>query len=142
MPLDELLPKALKLYPKREAVVCGALRLDYASFAVRVWKLAGGLESLGLQQNDRVAVLHENCHVFLEAYFAAAHLGLILVPLNYRLASRELAMILTDSGSSVLIAQGKFRDKVADLPKFSCNMERSSGLKKPGAEEGWITKTC
>jgi fatty-acyl-CoA synthase len=124
MPLDELLPKALKLYPKREAVVCGSLRMDYASFAERVWRLANGLESLGLERNDRVAILHENCHVFLEAYFAAAHLGLILVPLNYRLSARELAMILNDSGSKALIAQSKFRDKVDDLPKFSCELGR------------------
>jgi fatty-acyl-CoA synthase len=124
MPLDELLPKALKLYPKREAVVCGSLRMDYASFAERVWRLANGLESLGLERNDRVAILHENCHVFLETYFAAAHLGLILVPLNYRLSGRELAMILNDSGSKALIAQGKFRDKVDDLPKFSCELGR------------------
>jgi fatty-acyl-CoA synthase len=124
MPLDELLPKALKLYPKREAVVCGSLRMDYASFAGRVWRLANALESLGLERNGRVAILHENCHVFLETYFAAAHLGLILVPLNYRLSARELAMILNDSGSKALIAQGKFRDKVDDLPKFSCEPGR------------------
>jgi acyl-CoA synthetase (AMP-forming)/AMP-acid ligase II len=67
MPLDELLPKALKLYPKREAVVCGSLRMDYASFAGRVWRLANALESLGLERNGRVAILHENCHVFLES---------------------------------------------------------------------------
>jgi fatty-acyl-CoA synthase len=124
MPLDELLPKAVKLYPKKEAVACGDLRLDYGSFAERVWRLANGLESLGLQKGDRAAILHENCHVFLEAYFAAAHLGLILVPLNFRLSPRELAMILIDSGSKVLIAQNKFRDKVEDLPKFSCDMQQ------------------
>jgi fatty-acyl-CoA synthase len=124
MPLDELLPKAVKLYPKKEAVACGDLRLDYDSFAERVWQLANGLESLGLKRNDRAAILHENCHVFLEAYFAAAHLGLILVPLNFRLSPRELAMILNDSGSRILIAQGKFRDKVEDLPKFSCEMQQ------------------
>jgi fatty-acyl-CoA synthase len=124
MPLNELLPKAAKLYPRREAVVCGDVRLNYREFAERVWRLANGLESLQLQRNDRVAILHENCHVFLEAYFGAAHLGLILVPLNFRLSPKELAMILSDSGALVLIAQAKFRDKVADLPKFGCKMNR------------------
>jgi acyl-CoA synthetase (AMP-forming)/AMP-acid ligase II len=141
MPLDELLPKAVKHFPKREAVVCGGLRLDYGAFAERVWRLCNGLESLGLQKKDRVAILHENCHVFLEAYFAAAHLGLILVPLNFRLASRELAMILNDSGSRVLIVQSKFQDKVEDLPKFSCNIrqviwtQEASGLQGMHYEE-------
>jgi fatty-acyl-CoA synthase len=124
MPLNELLPKAVKLYPHREAVVCGDLRLTYREFARRVWRLAHGLESLKLQRNDRVAILHENCHVFLEAYFAAAHLGLILVPLNFRLSPKELAMIINDSGALVLIAQAKFRDKVVELPKFGCKVDK------------------
>jgi fatty-acyl-CoA synthase len=115
MPLNELLPKAAKLFPLREAVVCGDVRLNYREFAGRVWRLCNGLVSLGLQRNDRLAILHENCHVFLEAYFAAAHLGLILVPLNFRLSPKELAMIVNDSGSRILIAQQAFKDKVGTL---------------------------
>jgi fatty-acyl-CoA synthase len=141
MPLDELLPKALKLFPKREAVVCGSLRMDYASFAERVWRLANGLESLGLERNDRVAILHENCHVFLEAYFAAAHLGLILVPLNYRLSARELAMILNDSGSKALIAQSKFRTRSMICPSFRANPAVSYGRREPEGLQGMEYET-
>src|SRR4030042_2343507 len=112
MPLNELLPKAVKLYPHREAVVCGDVRMSYRRFGERVWRLCRGLSALGLQRKDRVAILHENCHVFLEAYFAAAHLGLILVPLNFRLSPKELAMILNDSGSRMLVRQHPFPDKV------------------------------
>jgi acyl-CoA synthetase (AMP-forming)/AMP-acid ligase II len=118
MPLNELLPKAVKLYPNREAVVCGDLRLDYQSFAGRVWRLANALLSLGIQPKDRVAILHENCHEFLEAYFAAAHLRIILVPLNFRLSTRELAMILNDSQTRILISQGIFEKKVAEIPQL------------------------
>lgn len=124
MPLDELLPKAAKLYPEREAVVCGDLRMDYRTFAVRVWRLCHGLSSLGLHKRDRIAILHENCHVFLEAYFAAAHLGLILVPLNFRLSSKELAMILNDSQARILISQGTFRDKLKNLPEMAPGIEK------------------
>ncbi|MBU2499161.1 MAG: AMP-binding protein, partial [Proteobacteria bacterium] len=111
MPLNELLPKAVKLYPDREAIVCGHVRLDYRGFAARVWRLCHGLTDLGLKRNDRAAIIHENCHLFLEVYFAAAHLGLILVPLNFRLSPKELAMILNDSGARVLVAQDIFRNK-------------------------------
>ncbi len=124
MPLNELLPKALKLYPSREAVVCGHVRLDYRGFAVRVWKLCGALTGLGLAKGDRVGILHENCHVFLEAYFAAAHLGLILVPLNIRLAAKEMAMILNDSRSRILIIQGRFRDMSTEITTLAPSLER------------------
>ena len=136
MPLDELLPKALKLFPRKEAVVCENARMTYEEFAGRVWRLAKAFDSLGLQKNDRVAILHENCHVFLEAYFAAAHLGLILVPLNFRLSPQELAMILKDSDSHALIAQDKFRNKVEDLPKYDCTMETVIWTQKTSGREG------
>ena len=112
MPLNELLPKAIKLYPKREAIVCGDTRLTYDAFGRRVWRLCHGLIGLGLKKGDRLAILHENCHIFLETYFAAAHLGLILVPLNFRLSPKELGMILEDSRSRMLFAQAMFRDEV------------------------------
>jgi fatty-acyl-CoA synthase len=115
MALNQLLPKAVKLYPHHEAVVCGPVRMSYLEFGERVWKSCRALRGLGLCRTDRVAILHENCHVFLETYFAAAHLGLILVPLNYRLSGRELAGIVTDSGSRVLISHEMFRDKAAPL---------------------------
>ena len=127
MPLNELLPKAVKLYPHREAVVCGNVRMSYRDFGERVWRLCHGLSALGLRRKDRVAILHENCHVFLETYFAAAHLGLTLVPLNFRLAAKELAVILTDSGSRVLIAHEMFRDKAAHFPAAVSGLEALSG---------------
>jgi acyl-CoA synthetase (AMP-forming)/AMP-acid ligase II len=123
MPLNELLPKAVKLYPDREAVVCGKVRMSYREFGERVWRLCRGLSFLGLGRKDRVAILHENCHVFIETYFAAAHLGLILVPLNFRLAAKELAVILKDSGSRVLIAHERFRDRAAHLPAAVSGLE-------------------
>ena len=113
MPLDELLPKAVKLYPRREAVVCGETRLTYGELGTRVWRLCHGLRALGLRPGDLLAILHENCHIFLETYLAAAHTGLILVPLNYRLSPPELQMILQDSQSRMVVSQDKFKGSVA-----------------------------
>ena len=124
MPLNELLPKAVRLYPEKEAVVCGELRMTYVDFAARVWRLAWGLRELGIHKGDRVAVLHENSHEYLEAYFAAAHLGIILVSLNYRLAKKELEGILNDSESRVLISQGVFYEKAKKLPESVSTLEK------------------
>lgn len=112
MALNELLPKAIRLYPEREAIVCGDMRLNYVNLGARVGRLSHGLMDLGLKMGDRIAILHENCHVFIETYLAAAHLGFILVPLNIRLSAKELALILQDSGSRMLLSQAKFQDAV------------------------------
>ena len=115
MPLNELLPKAMKLFPEREAIACGGVRMTYREFASRTWRLCRVLEGMKLAQGDRMAIIHENCHVYLETYFAAAHRRLILVPLNHRLSPGELAAILKDCSATVLIAQQSFRDKVQAL---------------------------
>jgi fatty-acyl-CoA synthase len=124
MGLNELLPKAVRLYPEKEAVVCGDQRMTYGELAARVWRLAHGLLNLGIGQNDRVAVLNDNTHEYLEIYFAAAHLGIVLVPLNYRLSTRELSGILNDSESRVLIAKGVFYEKARDLPQRVSTLEK------------------
>ena len=53
-----------------------------------------------------------NCNQFLEVYFACAKLGVIFVPLNWRLAPQELEYQLCDSGSCFLVVHGASREKV------------------------------
>ena len=103
MHLAAILSRAEDLWPDREAVVCGEARLTYREFAARCRRLANHLRSDGLDVGDRVAILSPNCHVFLEAYFAAALAGLVLVPVNVRLHPREVAEILADSGAALVL---------------------------------------
>ena len=119
MYISTMLDKAIKLWPTREAVVCGNLRLTYADFARRAHNLAQVLLYLDLKPGDRVAILHNNCHVFLEAYYAAAYAGLILTPINHRLSTKELRFILEDSGARVLISQPEMKDKISEVIAFN-----------------------
>jgi len=115
MPLNELLVKAVKLWPEKEAISCGNVKMDYKTFGKRVFSLCTALKKLGLKRDDRLAIFHENHHNFLEAYFAAAHLGIILVPINTRLSINELSLIIEDSGASIIISQGKFKKIIKQL---------------------------
>jgi fatty-acyl-CoA synthase len=89
--------------PDRVAVIHAGDRLSYAELHDRVTRLAHGLRGLGVGRGDRVAYLGPNHPAFLETLFAAGTLGAILVPLNTRLATPELARHLADSGTGVLI---------------------------------------
>jgi len=102
--LWSLLLRARLLYPGAEAVVDGPLRLDYAALGARVDRFAAFLLAEGVEVGDRVAALLPNGLSYLEAYFAAAGLGAVLVPLNFRLSPAELVFILGDSGATRLIA--------------------------------------
>jgi fatty-acyl-CoA synthase len=112
MILTEPLMKALKFFPKKEAIVCGERRWTYQEFYDRVNRLSYYLKDLGVGKNDKVAILHPNCHYFLEAYYGITQIGAISVPINYRLSSGEIAFILQDSESKILIADPMFQKQV------------------------------
>ena len=82
------LGKALDLYPEKIAVIDGDRSYTYQQIGKRVTGLARFFQNRGIQQEDRISILEVNSHVFLEAYYAAAGIGAILNPLNYRLAAR------------------------------------------------------
>jgi len=113
--LTDTLKKACKLFPHKEAVLCGSRRFTYEEFFTRLTGFAAWLRAAGVERGDRIAILHPNCHYFLEAYYALAWIGAVSVPLNHRLAARELAFILQDAGARILIADPSFRPLVASL---------------------------
>ncbi len=117
MVLTETLTKAVKLFPQKRAIVCGDRHWTYQEFHSRVLRLSRCLKSFRLGKGDKVAILHPNCHTFLEAYYAIPQIGAISVPINTRLSPREIAFILQDSESKVLIADSVFKNQLDPIRK-------------------------
>ena len=90
--------------PDAEAVVFETTRLTYAQLNSRVNRLASGLRSLGLKKGDHVAILLENCHQYMETYYAISKAGMVAVPLNWRLSESELGYIVEHSDAAALLA--------------------------------------
>ena len=136
MLLDDCLRRALRLYPDRTAVVCEGLHLSYAQLGHRVDRLCGLLAGLGLRAGDRVAVLHRNCHRYLEAYLASARLGLVLVPLNFRLSPAELATILDEVRPGLLLFEERFFDRLERMgtSRATCQLIRSGAASRRDGE--------
>ncbi|MBU1274937.1 MAG: o-succinylbenzoate--CoA ligase [Proteobacteria bacterium] len=97
------LNKREEIAPEKEAVVDGSRRLSYRQLNRRVNRLARALQAQGLTQGDRLALLSYNSLECIEVIMASAKLGLILVPLNWRLTAGELSFQLGDSGAKSLI---------------------------------------
>ncbi len=102
--LADPLEHARRVHGERVAVIDGDTRLDYSELYDRCARLGAGLESLGVKPGDRVAVLSGNSHRYFEAFCAIPAYGIVIVPLNTRLAEIELRAILEDSGARVLIS--------------------------------------
>lgn len=98
-----------------EAISFGARRLTYADLETRACRLANALAAAGVKPGDRVAALLVNCPHMLEALFAAAKLGAIFVPLNFRLATPEIIRLLTACAPSLLFAGQDFDAMLGEL---------------------------
>ncbi|GAA0997349.1 long-chain fatty acid--CoA ligase [Acrocarpospora macrocephala] len=88
----------------KTAVVEGDRRVTFAELDDRVGRLGAALRARGLAPGDRVALLAANELEYLEIQAACLRSGFALVPLNTRLAQRELGFILSDSAPALLIA--------------------------------------
>jgi len=107
------LARAARIDPRGVAFQIGDETRTYAELDDRASRVAGALRDLGVGRGDRVALFLTNQPAFVEAFFAVARLGAVVVPVNFRLVAAELAYILDDSGSRVLIADGTAADTVA-----------------------------
>jgi acyl-CoA synthetase (AMP-forming)/AMP-acid ligase II len=107
--LSDPLEHARRLHAHRVAVVDGDRRLTYEELHDRCVRLGAGLESLGARQGDRIAVFSANSHRYVEAFCAVPMRGMVVVPLNTRLAPPELEVILKDCGARILLT-----DRAAD----------------------------
>jgi len=125
-------------FSHRTAVVCGSERFTYAEFADRSARLGGALKKAGVRPGDRVAFLSMNCHRLLEAYYGVLEAGAVLLPLNVRLASHELAYILNDSGAKVLFLEKEFLPLVDSFRKELSTVE-SFYLLDAAPEENWLS---
>jgi long-chain acyl-CoA synthetase len=101
--LADPLEHARSCFGERVAVIDGEHSFTWTELADRCGRLATGLEARGVERGDRVALLSANGHRYLEAYFGLPAAGMVLVPLNTRLAPAELAHIVQHSGARVLI---------------------------------------
>ena len=89
---------------------------NWGAMAARTAAAAAGLrESFGLSPGDRVAIVMRNRPEYLEALFAIWHAGLVAVPVNARLHREEIAYILDDSGSAVVVTDDEHADEVEPL---------------------------
>jgi acyl-CoA synthetase (AMP-forming)/AMP-acid ligase II len=86
----------------------GKRPLTHADYARRCWRLADAWAQAGVQPGDRVAFLLRNGAEALEVYGAAESGGFVAVPLNWRLAARELAQVLADCEPRAIVTCREF----------------------------------
>jgi acyl-CoA synthetase (AMP-forming)/AMP-acid ligase II len=101
--VPDLVRNPARRFPDRDAVREGTRARSFAELDRRADELAVALLAHGLQTGDRVGLLAQNELEYVEIQVAAQRAGVVLVPMNFRLAVPELEFIVNDSGARVLI---------------------------------------
>lgn len=96
--------------PEKTALICADTdkRLSYADLMNETLAACKTLQSHGIKKGDRVALFAQNDLRFFPLFFAAARLGAITVPLNWRLSAPELEQILADCDAKIMFIDGRF----------------------------------
>ena len=92
-------------YQNQEALFCATTsrRYSYIELNDRVNCLGNGLIRLGLKKGDRAAFLCTNRSEIVEIFGALAKIGVIGIPLNYRLAAEEVIELVDHCEANAFI---------------------------------------
>jgi fatty-acyl-CoA synthase len=119
--IGDFLERAATVYADRVAVtdepeVAGSLgRMSYGELHDRARAMAVGLDSMGIEPGERVAIVSPNSARFLISYFGVSGFGRVLVPVNYRLTSDEIAYIIQHSGTRLVLFDPELDEVMARL---------------------------
>jgi long-chain acyl-CoA synthetase len=102
--LATVLAEGARRYPDKVAVIDGAQRTTYHELWEQSRSYAAGLQQLGIRPGDTVALLIPNLTDFPRVYYAALAAGARVVPVHLLLTADEMAYILRDSGTDLLVA--------------------------------------
>ncbi len=116
--LVQLLEESFQKFAKRNAYVCMDKYLTYGELDTYSKSLAAWLQSLGLKQGARVALMMPNVLQYPIAIAAVLRAGFTVVNVNPLYTPRELEHQLNDSGSEAIIILENFATTLEQvLPK-------------------------
>ena len=88
---------------RKIAIECGDQRVSYGEVAENVNRFANALRRLGVQPEQRVALILLDTPAFAYSFFGAIKAGAVPVPLNTLWRARDYQYALNDSGARVLV---------------------------------------
>jgi long-chain acyl-CoA synthetase len=101
--IAEILRSQALQRPSSTAISGEGRSITYGDLDARSSQLANALRGLGVSKGDRVAYIDRNATEFWETAFAAAKIGAVITPLNFRLSGAEVATILRDAEPSAVV---------------------------------------
>ncbi|MBB5518709.1 long-chain-fatty-acid--CoA ligase [Amphiplicatus metriothermophilus] len=106
-------------FPDRAALHFEGETRTFAELDAESNRAAQAFVALGLKPGDRIGWLARNLGIFWPAFFGAMKAGMVMTPLNWRLAPPEVAAILQDSGARLLVGERAFLAALETVEGYS-----------------------
>lgn len=139
MNLGQQLKVNARKYPKTVALEDKQKKFTYVETNRRVNKLANSLLALGLSKGDKLAVLLENSIEIIEIYLAVAKIGVVIVPINFRLVADEIEYIANNSDACAFIVHEEFSPAVDSIRHKLPNIKPERYIIVGNKKQGYIT---
>jgi carnitine-CoA ligase len=113
--VSSLIDDRAERYPDVVAVSTLTEDVTFGQLRDRAQRVAAGLLDLGVQPDDRVATMLDPGTPYLAAWFGISWAGGVDVPINTAYKGTFLEHVLRESGARVLIVDGRWTGRLADL---------------------------
>jgi acyl-CoA synthetase (AMP-forming)/AMP-acid ligase II len=113
-----------QIYPDRDSIVFNDTRLTHKEYKEKCDALAAGLIAAGIQKGDRLGVVAHNCDEFMILYGAAAKMGAIVLPVNWRFQQDEVEFVLNDCTPRFVFAGPEYRNSVIEAAQKVASIEK------------------
>ena len=135
MDLSEWIDRHARLTPERTAIRFPGRDVSYGALAELVHRVASAMAASGLERGSCAAYLGVNSPEMLALLFACARLGVLFMPLNWRLAGPEHRQMLEHCPPSLLFVEPQF---TGQTDAFKATLAPLTAVTFGQAQPGWI----
>lgn len=124
--------------PERAALRQDDRTLSFAGLEERTGQAASAMIAAGLKKGDRIAWLGKNSDLYYQLFYGAARIGVVMVPVGWRLAPAEIAYIVNDTQARMLFTGPGFDGAAHTLQNELHHVEKIFGAEEA---QRWIAST-
>lgn len=122
-----------QIFAERDSIVFNEDRLTHKQFKEKSDQVAAGLIKAGVVKGDRLGVVAHNSDEFMILYGAAAKIGAIVLPVNWRFQQDEIEFVLNDCTPKFVFAGREYCNTVKEAVPKVASVQRSYAI---GGGEG------